>query len=65
MSADGFNRAPTDRTRIDAKIPWHVTYWSKELECTEAELRDLVAVVGVMVSDVREMLRWRRGGKGS
>src|SRR5215213_7477898 len=35
------NRAPTDRTRIDSKIPWHVTYWSKELECTEEQLRDL------------------------
>ena len=49
-----------DATRIDLRVPRMISYWLAELGCTEDELRDLVAVVGVRLKDIRELLEWRR-----
>ncbi len=56
MADDLKNRGPQDRSRINLNESWEVAYWTKELGCTETELRAAVKAVGVMVSDVRAHL---------
>lgn len=53
MSDDLKKRGPADRSRINIHEKWEVEYWTKELGCTEAQLRAAVAKVGVMTSAVR------------
>jgi hypothetical protein len=60
MTDDGPTAEPDDATRIDLRVPRQISYWLAELGCTEDELRDLVAVVGVRLKDIRELLEWRR-----
>ncbi|WP_082360406.1 DUF3606 domain-containing protein [Paracidovorax avenae] len=57
MADDLKNRGPQDRTRINVNEPWEVTYWTKELGCSESDLRQAVKAVGVMVSAVRAELQ--------
>lgn len=57
MADDLRNRGPQDRTRINVNEPWEVTYWTKELGCSESELRAAVKAVGVLVAAVRAELR--------
>ena len=60
MTSNDYRRIPSNRTRIDLGVSWQVTHWASELGCTEKELIALVDSAGVMLSDVRELLEWRR-----
>lgn len=56
MPDDLTNRGQADRLRINVNEHHEVLYWTEALECTEQELRDAVAAVGVMAKDVRAHL---------
>lgn len=60
MSDDLNQKGPADRNRINVSEPWEVRYWTRELNCTEQQLREAVRAVGVMVVDVRRYLSQRR-----
>jgi hypothetical protein len=53
MSDDFHDRGPQDRSRVNVNEEWERRYWAEEFGCTEEELRDAVARVGVLVRDVR------------
>lgn len=57
MADDLKNRGPQDRSRVNINEPYEVRYWTQELRCTEAQLRQAVAKVGVSVEHVRNHLR--------
>jgi hypothetical protein len=57
MADDLKNRGPQDRARINVNERHEVDYWSEALGCTEQQLRDAVAAVGVSAQAVREYLR--------
>jgi hypothetical protein len=59
MSDDLKNRGPADRARVNVNEDWEVRWWTKELECTEAQLRAAVKAAGPMVKDVRAHLARR------
>jgi hypothetical protein len=50
-------RGPADRSRINVNEEWERRYWTKELQCSEEQLRAAVSAVGVSVNAVREHLR--------
>jgi hypothetical protein len=50
------NRGPADRSRINVNETWEVAYWTRELGCTESQLRAAVRAVGVSVAAVRKYL---------
>ena len=52
MANDLKDRRPRDRARIDVNETRKVPYWCKKFGCTERQLRDAVAKVGVMADDV-------------
>lgn len=55
--ADYLNRRqPEDPLRINVRESWEVSYWTARLGVSEAKLKQAVAEVGVMVSDVRKWL---------
>lgn len=56
MSDNLSNRGPVDRSRINVNESWEVTYWTRELGCTEAQLKAAVRAVGVSVAAVRKYL---------
>jgi hypothetical protein len=56
MADDKTNRGPADRARINVHEPYEVSYWTKELGCTKAELEAAVKAVGVMVTAVKAHL---------
>jgi len=56
MADDLSYTGPRDRTRINVNEPWEVRWWTKQLGCTEAKLREAVKAVGVMVVDVKRYL---------
>ena len=47
---------PLDHGRVNVLDPDAVSYWCKELHCTEAQLKDAVMKVGTHVAAVREQL---------
>jgi hypothetical protein len=57
MADDLSNRGPQDRARININETHELDYWSEALGCTEQQLRDAVAAVGVSSESVREYLR--------
>jgi len=57
MSDDKQNRGPRDRERVNIHEPYEVDYWKGHFGCTESQLRQAVAAVGVMVRDVAEYLK--------
>jgi hypothetical protein len=57
MSDNPNERGPADSSRINVNQDHEVRYWTKALKCTERQLRDAVAAVGVMADDVRARLR--------
>jgi hypothetical protein len=59
MADDLNNRGPRDRERINVHESWELEWWTKDLKCTEAQLKDAVKAVGVMVKDVRAYLAKR------
>jgi uncharacterized protein DUF3606 len=56
MGDDKSNRGAADRTRINISEDYEVRYWSEELGCTEAALREAVLAVGPSASAVRAHL---------
>lgn len=56
MGDDLTDRGAQDRSRISLEETWEITYWTDELGCTEAELRDAVREVGNAADSVREYL---------
>jgi Protein of unknown function (DUF3606) len=59
MADDRSKRGPPDRTRINVGEAHEVAYWTKELGCSEAQLRAAVKAVGPMVASVRNHLNRR------
>jgi hypothetical protein len=59
MADDRIKRGPPDRARINVSEPGEVAHWTKELKCTEAQLRAAVKAVGPMVASVRNHLNRR------
>jgi hypothetical protein len=57
MTDDLKNRGPADRSRINVNESWELKYWCKKFNCTEAQLKDAVKSVGVMVDKVRAHLK--------
>jgi hypothetical protein len=57
MADDLNNRGPQDRARINVNEQHELDYWTEALGCTEQQLRDAVAAVGVGSESVREYLR--------
>ena len=47
---------PLDPGRVNAVDPVEVTYWCKELKCTEDELAEAIAKEGEHVAEVRQVL---------
>ena len=56
MSDSTQDRGPQDRSRVNVNQPHEVRYWTQEFNCTEQQLRDAVARVGVMANAVRTSL---------
>lgn len=56
MPDDKNKTGKQDDSRINVSQPHEVRYWTKELGCTEEELRDAVSKVGPMVKDVKRKL---------
>jgi len=59
MPDDFRKRGPPDRIRINLNEALEVAYWTKELHCSEAQLRDAVKAVGPMADAVRNYLNRR------
>lgn len=55
--------AQNDRMRIHLSESWQVAYWTRVLDVTEEELRDLVREVGNETHLVRARLFERREGE--
>jgi hypothetical protein len=51
------NRGPRDRSRISLSKDWEISYWTKTLGVTEAELREAVKRVGPSAEAVRRHLK--------
>ena len=51
---------PLDPGRINAMDPIELQYWCRELDCTEAALKDAVFKVGEHVTAVRAELESRQ-----
>ena len=61
MMADDPNyRGPKDGRRINVNQDHEVRYWCARFGCTETELRNAVAAVGVMADDVEQHLKKRK-----
>jgi hypothetical protein len=60
MSDDLNNTGPQDDSRVNVNQPHEVQYWTQQLGCSERQLREAVAVVGVSATAVRAWL----AGKG-
>jgi hypothetical protein len=57
MMADNLeDRGIQDRSRINLSEEWEITYWTRELACTESELREAVLEVGNSAETVRKHL---------
>jgi len=59
MPSDDYSkRKPRERSKVELDVsPDVVRYWTTVLGCTEAQLRDAVATVGLNADDVRNHLR--------
>ncbi len=64
MEKDRRPRVPRDISRVDAREQEDVRYWCRKWRCTEAQLREAVAQVGTMPSNVEAYLRQRESGGG-
>ena len=56
MANDLENRGPQDRSRINLEQAHELRFWTKELGCSENELRVIVRRVGNSVDAVRREL---------
>jgi hypothetical protein len=60
MSRKNFSTGPTGTNRISLDAQHLVRYWRAELGCSEEELRDAIAAVGVNAADVGVYLDQRQ-----
>jgi len=60
MADDLKKKGPADRSRINVNEDWEVEWWTRELGCSDAELREAVAAVGTSVVSVREYLNKKK-----
>ena len=51
------NRGPADRSRVNVNEPSEVKYRRKEFGCTEQQLRQAVAAVGVSAAKISQYLK--------
>ena len=51
-----FETVPAQRDRIDLENPSEVQYWRKQFGCSELQLRQAVAEVGVSSAMVEQLL---------
>lgn len=49
-------KRPQDASRVNLSQPHEVSYWTKALGCTAAQLRAAVAAVGTSAAKIREHL---------
>ncbi len=49
-----------DRQRINASDGYELNYWTRQLRCTEQELRSAITVAGPEISAVRSYLQRKR-----
>ena len=61
QSARGDGQA---RKRINAAEGYELNYWTRQLGCTEQQLRAAIAAVGPQVDAVRTYLSEQRGRRG-
>ena len=54
--ASVFETVPAQRDRIDLKSPSEVQYWRKQFGCSELQLQQAVAEVGVSSAMVEQFL---------
>jgi hypothetical protein len=57
MSNDVRSRPPADASQVDLEDPSEVLYRRKEYGCTEQQLRQAVAAVGVSAAKVRQYFK--------
>lgn len=57
MSDDLKNRGPADRSSVNVNEPGEVIYRRKEYGCTEQQLRQAVAAVGLSAAKVSQYLK--------
>jgi Protein of unknown function (DUF3606) len=56
MADDKSKRGPKDASRVNIHEAYEVEYWTKHFGCTAEQLKQCVAKVGVMVTDVKRCL---------
>ena len=56
MADDTSKKSRQDQLRINVNEDHEVRYWTKELGCTEEQLRAAIKEVGVMAADVRKKM---------
>ncbi len=56
MPDDLKNRGPRDRARVNIHEAWELEYWTKHFRVSAQQLRNAVAAVGVMVTDIQRHL---------
>jgi len=56
MITDHSKRPEDGNRKVDVNEAWALRYWTQELGVTERELREIVEVVGPVLSDVKRIL---------
>lgn len=56
MSDDKNKTGSPDSKRISTTEPYEVKYWTKELGCSEKQLKDAIAKAGSTVATVKKQL---------
>jgi hypothetical protein len=56
MSDNLSQKRPQDSNRISLSESWEIQYWTRELNCSEEELKDAVTTVGNSAEAVRKYL---------
>ncbi|RZI83122.1 MAG: DUF3606 domain-containing protein [Rubrivivax sp.] len=64
MADDLRKKGAQDRLRINVNEAHELAYWTKELGCTDDELRAAIKSAGVMATAVRQHLARQRAKPG-
>jgi hypothetical protein len=59
MTHDLKDSRPPERRRVNVTEDWEISFWTKQLGCTEAELKAAVLKVGTDARDVQRQLAKR------
>jgi hypothetical protein len=60
MTETQLKRNSRERQRINASDGYELNYWTRQLRCTEQELRVAIAVAGPEIAAVRGYLQAKR-----